>query len=194
MTTTNKKNISIANFTPEKDEKNNNDCITYCGLTCMLCLFCVFFCLYITCVVFSIIGLTEISDQTIRKEHCGSLLWRYVLTMIILLLIQSGSSLQIKNDDDSSNSFSLLFSLIFTYILSIIMVSWGSYELWGRDCSASLTKYTLYVCAYNVVILQFFILAVITIGTIIYLFLSCYYINKLSVKVDTDEDKKLNNV
>ena len=155
----------------ENKKSDCEDVCMCCGAMSLICTICGFAGAYITWLVFSIIGMTEVSDQTLREDHCGSLLWRYVLTMAIMTWIQVASS---KPKSDSDNSVTEAFcGLICTMLLAIGMASWGSYELWGRECSEDLKHYTLYTCAYTMVVYQWVIVGLIMICSIYLTFMGC---------------------
>ena len=155
----------------ENKKSDCEDVCMCCGAMSLICTICGFAGAYITWLVFSIIGMTEVSDQTLREDHCGSLLWRYVLTMAIMTWIQVASS---KPKSDSDNSVTEAFcGLICTMLLAIGMASWGSYELWGRECSEDLKHYTLYTCAYTMVVYQWVIVGLIMLGSIYLTFMGC---------------------
>lgn len=162
--------FDLADLRENKKSKCEDVCMC-CGAMSLICTICGFAGAYITWLVFSIIGMTEVSDQTLREDHCGSLLWRYVLTMAILTWIQVGSA---KPNSDSDNSASALCcGLSCTCLMAIGMASWGSYELWGRECSADLKQYTLYTCAYTMVVYQWVIVGLIMIGSIYLSYVGC---------------------
>ena len=72
--------FDLADLRENKNSKCEDACMC-CGAMSLICTILGFAGAYIAWLVFSIIGMTEVSDQTLREEHCGSLLWRYVLTM-----------------------------------------------------------------------------------------------------------------
>ena len=82
----------------EEKKSDCEDACMCCGACGLICLLLGLVGSYIAWLVFSIIGMTEVSDQTLRENHCGSLLWRYVLTMAILTWVQIGSAKPSKND------------------------------------------------------------------------------------------------
>ena len=53
------------------------------------------------------------------------------------------------------------------------MASWGSYELWGRSCSDDLKQYTIYTCAYSMVVYQWIIVGLLTIAALALSIMSC---------------------
>ena len=110
---------------------------------------------YIVWLVYSIIALTEVSDSTIHK-NCGSLLWRYVLTMCIMLGTSHYSATPNKDNTDKTS----LHALVIVLLIFSGMASWGSYELWGRDCSYDLRDYKIYTMAYIVVVYQWTIVGI----------------------------------
>ena len=156
-----------------REEKNNcQDVCLCCGACAGMCLVLGLIGAYITWLVFSIIGMTEVSDETMREDHCGSLLWRYVLTMAILTWVQVGTAKPAKSDADG-DLCGKLCGIVFVYLLAIGMASWGSYELWGRSCSDDLKEYTIYTCAYSMVVYQWIIVGLLTIGALTLSIMSC---------------------
>ena len=169
----------------ENKKSDCEDICMCCGAMSLVCTICGFAGAYITWLVFSIIGMTEVSDQTLREEHCGSLLWRYVLTMAIMTWIQVVSS---KPKSDSDNSVEAAFcGLICTMLLAIGMASWGSYELWGRECSEDLKHYTLYTCSYTMVVYQWVIVGLIMICSIYLTFIGCCGTQQEEVMIENNE-------
>lgn len=186
-----------------REEKNNcQDVCICCGACGIMCLVLGLIGAYITWLVFAIIGMTEVSDETMREDHCGSLLWRYVLTMAILTWVQVGSAKPSQSDGDG-DLCAKLCGIVFTYLLAIGMASWGSYELWGRSCSDDLKEYTIYTCAYSMVVYQWIIVGLLTIGALTLSIMSCMSSteptkvpvidNKLAYSKD-DEQKEFDNV
>lgn len=117
---------------------------------------------YIVWLVYSIVGLTEVSDKTIR-EHCGSLLWRYVLVMCILILFTHNVKSSKKDENEES-----LCNYVINYLITIAMSIWGAYELWGREsCINSLEKYTIYTTAYIITVYQFVVIGIVPIAFIV---------------------------
>ena len=176
--------FDLADLRENKNSKCEDACMC-CGACGLICLLLGLVGAYITWLVFSIIGMTEVSDQTLREDHCGSLLWRYVLTMAIMTWIQVGSA---KPKSDSDNGpLALCCGLGCTALLSISMASWGSYELWGRECSADLKQYTLYTCAYTMVVYQWIITGLITLVTLYVVCMGCCGTQPQEVVIDTNE-------
>ena len=174
-------------------ENKKNDCedvCMCCGALSLSCLVCGFAGAYITWLVFSIIGMTEVSDQTLREDHCGSLLWRYVLTMAIMTWIQVGSA---KSKSDSDNNLvTACCGLGCAIVLAIAMASWGSYELWGRECSYDLKQYTLYTCAYTMVVYQWVIVGLFMIISIYLTLMGCCGTYQEEVIVENNEISYIN--
>ena len=67
----------------------------------------------------------------------------------------------------------MLCGLTCTMLLAIGMASWGSYELWGRECSEDLKQYTLYTCATMVVYQWVIVLGLVMIGSIYITIMGC---------------------
>ena len=146
------------NSADQHKEKHSSiaDCLCVIGTTCLIVSLVIG---YIVWSVYTIIGLTQVTDYKIM-ENCGSLLWRYNLTMIIMILVQAASSKPKENED---NDFLVQFSgLICSYFLSIGLASWGTYEVLGRSCSGSLTQYTIYTTGYIMVITQWSFIIILT--------------------------------
>ena len=176
--------FDLADLRENKNSKWEDACMC-CGACGLICLLLGLVGAYIAWLVFSIIGMTEVSDQTLREEHCGSLLWRYVLTMAILTWIQVAS---VKPKSDSDNSLvAACCGLSCTMALAISMASWGSYELWGRECSADLKQYTLYTCAYSMVVYQWVIVGLISLVGLYVLCMGCCGTTQEEVTIDTNE-------
>ena len=179
--------MSEFDLTDLRENKNSKyeDACMCCGACGLICLLLGLAGAYITWLVFSIIGMTEVSDQTLREDHCGSLLWRYVLTMAIMTWIQVGSA---KPKSDSDNSLmAACCGLTITMLLAIGMASWGSYELWGRECSADLKQYTLYTCAYTMVVYQWVIVGIMTLVSLYIVCMGCCGTQPQEVVIDTNE-------
>jgi len=109
---------------------------------------------YVVWLVYSIIALTEVSDSTVRT-NCGSLLWRYVLTVCIMIV----TSFKLVNSskdstDKGDHALGICCVLSLTFIVFSGLASWGSYELWGRDCSDDLRDYKIYTMGYIAVVYQ----------------------------------------
>ena len=135
------------------------------GGTGLFCTVCGISVAYIVWLVYAIIGMTEVSDKTLTDEHCGSLLWRYVLTMIIMTLIQVRAS---KPNNDNDNMGATVCSLMFTYVTALGLAIWGAYEVWGRTCTDDLKQYTLYTCAYTMVVYQCVVVGLLTIMILVF--------------------------
>ena len=172
----------------EEKKSDCEDACMCCGACGLICLLLGLVGSYIAWLVFSIIGMTEVSDQTLRENHCGSLLWRYVLTMAILTWVQIGSAKPSKNDADG-DLCGKLCGILFSYLLAIGMASWGSYELWGRSCSDELKEYTLYPCAYSMVVYQWIIVGLITVAGLCLTVTGC--LSRESTKVPVNESNEL---
>ena len=115
---------------------------------------------YIVWAVYAIIGLNEVSDETLVTENCGSLLWRYNLTMIILTFIQMVSS---KPKDNEESTIAQLSGLLCSYFLGVGLATWGTYEIFERPCNNSITHYTLYTTGYIMVVTQWLFVGTITV-------------------------------
>ena len=182
--------VTMSEFTlSDVHENKKNDCedvCMCCGALSLTCLVCGFAGAYITWLVFSIIGMTEVSDQTLREDHCGSLLWRYVLTMAIMTWIQIGSAKSNKSDSDN-NAVAACCGLGCAIVLVIAMACWGSYELWGRECSEDLKQYTLYTCAYTMVVYQWVIVGLFMIFGISLTLMGCCGTHQEEVIVENNE-------
>ena len=111
--------------------------------------------------------MTQVSDETLRTDHCGSLLWRYILTMAIMVILQL-SNLKLKSDDNDKDlgPCAYMCAFIMIWLEGIAFGTWGAYELWGRPCSASLVQYTIYKTAMVMVVFQWFLVAVCTLSFI----------------------------
>lgn len=176
--------FDLADLRENKNSKCEDACMC-CGAMSLICTILGFVGAYIAWLVFSIIGMTEVSDQTLREEHCGSLLWRYVLTMAIITWIQVASA---KPKSDSDNSVvAACCGLTCTMLLAISMASWGSYEVWGRECSEDLKQYTLYTCAYTMVVYQWVIVGLIMIGSAYLTILGCCGSTPEEIVIDSNE-------
>ena len=176
----------------EEKKSDCEDACMCCGACGLICLLLGLVGSYIAWLVFSIIGMTEVSDETLRENHCGSLLWRYVLTMAILTWVQIGSAKPSKNDADG-DLCGKLCGILFSYLLAIGMASWGSYELWGRSCSDDLQQYTLYPCAYSMVVYQWIIVGLITIAGLCLAVTGCLSTESTKVPVNESNELSYNN-
>ena len=67
------------------------------------------------------------------------------------------------------------------------MASWGSYEVWGRECSEDLKQYTLYTCAYTMVVYQWVIVGLIMIGSAYLTILGCCGSTPEEIVIDSNE-------
>lgn len=172
------------------------ECILCLGGTGLFCTLCGIAVAYIVWLVYAILGMTEVSDKTLTTDHCGSLLWRYVLTMIIMTLIQMRAS---KPNSDDDNMGATVCSLMFTYVTALGLAIWGAYEIWGRTCTDDLKQYTLYTCAYTMVVYQCVVIGLLTIVVLVFctgLFASSNESvevkndNKLEYSINNDNDSK----
>ena len=141
-------------------KKSCQDCITCCGMAGLFGLLLATGVVYIVWVVYAIIGLTQVSDEIIRTEHCGSLLWRYVLTMIIVTLLQVVASKPREDAQEDRGILEQSCGLICGVFVGLAFSCWGAYEVWGRSCADTLTQYTLYKCALAIVVAQWVFLSV----------------------------------
>ena len=82
---------------------------------------------YITYFVYCIIALSKISDKTIRKHCEGSILWRYVLSSII---VPNAVSIISNNKSKDDNNVSKLFTF---FIAGVIMTVFGAIEFHTTD-------------------------------------------------------------
>ena len=154
-----------------QSESDSNDCTALCALCGGGCLIFALGVSLLVWLVFSIVALTEISDTTVREDYCGSLLWRYLLTMCIILTLSHISAS--KNSTPSEESASTaICSLICTCLLHLGLAIWGSYELWGRTCDKSLENLSIYTMSYIITVYQFVasgIVVLVMIGSCVYM-------------------------
>lgn len=108
----------------------------------------------VTWLVYSIIGLSKVSDSTIRDNYNGSLLWRYVLVMTIFVCLQLTQAQKSGSNSKDNDLASKMCSLLINLLLILGLASWGTYEIWGRSYDESLTNYLIYECAHAMVIYQ----------------------------------------
>ena len=176
----------------DDDDNKKEDLLMCCGATGLCCIVCGIGVGYIVWLVYSIIGMTEISDETLRTDHCGSLLWRYCLTMAIMTWFQVASSK--PNQNDSDDVCAKLCGLFITYLTAIGLASWGSYELWGRSCSSTLTNYTIYTTSYIMVVYQWVMVGLLSIifGTmLIWSCCSCPCSNETATTPDVKKSNEI---
>ena len=158
MSVEEKKTTVIADSTTKRED--NCAAASICIGGCTLCLTVVgLFASYVAWLVFTIIGLTEVSDSTIRDDYDGSLLWRYDLVLCIYPIIMHKSLVNQSNDENKSGNFCVN---VINYFVNIGLASWGTYELWYRSNDSELTEYLIYTTAYIMVIYQWVICALCT--------------------------------
>ncbi len=160
-------------------------CAAICGGMCLILGLAVSLLVWL---VFSIVALTEVSDSTVREEYCGSLLWRYLLTMCIVLFLSHGSAA--KNSNQSDEGFAaVLCSAVCGVLLHIGLATWGTYELWGRTCDNSLEDLSIYTVSLIITVYQWVlcgIVILVMLGSGIYM--TCIY-NPKPVKTNSLEYK-----
>lgn len=162
----------IVNSGQEPETKRSCEgCITCCGMTGVFGLLLSIGVGYVVWVVYAIIGLTQVSDEIIRTEHCGSLLWRYVLTMIIMTLLQVMVAKPREDAQEDRGVLEQFCGLICGVFVGLAFSCWGAYEVWGRPCADTLTEYTLYKCALAMVVAQWVFLSLFFIASIVGLIL-----------------------
>ena len=137
----------------QSQNKNSNESIENAKVCCVACSAGISILGLIACtitwIVYAIIGLSQVSDATIRDNYNGSLLWRYVLVMTIFICLQASQA-----NNKSEKNEAPICSLILNFLLMVGFASWGSYEIWGRNYKNSLTDYLIYKCSHAMVIYQ----------------------------------------
>tara|TARA_Y100000389_G_scaffold205125_1_gene263616 strand:- start:17343 stop:17861 length:519 start_codon:yes stop_codon:yes gene_type:complete len=156
-----------------------------CGVTSFLCTLSSISIGIIVWIVYAIIGLTEVSDKTIRN-HCGSLLWRYVVTMIVIIFIQIKSHTNHNNEKTETENKINLCYILFSWLQCVAFGSWGTYEIWGRNCTNELSKYLIYKMAYIIVYFEWVYASIILICTIV----MCISL----VSIGSQKNKELTNI
>jgi len=113
----------------------------------------------ITLLVFCIISLCSISWKT-TKNHCpGSELWVWLLVTIIYNALHGAQSSKTK--DKKTHCCTLLGALG--------ILSWGTYEMWGRSCTSALESYLLYKMSFAMLIFGWVVYGGVIIGTVAYI-------------------------
>jgi len=84
---------------------------------------------FITYIVFTIIGLTMTSNDTVLSKCPDSSLWIFVIVSMVMGVLNVG--INSITDKKSKKTLRLIIGLI----ISVGMTSWGSYEIWGNSCN-----------------------------------------------------------
>ena len=121
--------------------------------------------------VYSIIALSEISDKSVRNDYCGSLLWRYLLTTTILVGLSHLNAKQYTEKKDQIQQ--VICNGVCLLSLYIGLATWGTYELWGRQCDNSLDELSIYTMSYIITVYEWIISGIIVLGMVIFCVNSC---------------------
>ena len=155
----------------QSQSESEPECAPVCALCGGGCLIFALGVSLLVWLVYSIIALTEISDTTVREDYCGSLLWRYLLIMCVILTLSHISASKNSSTSEESSS-TVICSLICTCLLHLGLAIWGSYELWGRTCDKSLENLSIYTMSYIITVYQFVasgIVVLVMIGSCVYM-------------------------
>ena len=122
----------------------------------------------VACIVswltFTINALYDEPDRVIIS-HCGSLLWRYLLSMCFLIFIERPyASSECREVLDYPKS-------ICAYVLTLATASWGIYETWFRPCANELAHYHVYTM--SKLIIEYHLVMIVSFPTIVTLCISC---------------------
>ena len=171
-------NAKIERKQSKSEYESESDCVALCALCGGGCLIFALGVALLVWLVFSIIALTKISDATVREDYCGSLLWRYLLTMCIIMFLSHSSAA--KNSSTSEESSSVyICSLLCTCLLHLGLAIWGSYELWGRTCDKSIENLSIYTMSYIITVYQFVasgIVVLVMLGSCVYM--TCIHVTE----------------
>ena len=116
----------------------------------------------ITYVVFCIIALCSVSFRTM-KNHCEeSNMWVWLLVSIIYNATSVSSNASSKNDNPCV--------MIISFIISLGLLGWGSYEMWGVSCANNLSKYLVYQMTFSTLIISYSLIGSFIIGGVIVYF------------------------
>jgi len=138
------------NFTLESTKTSNKNVYAQC-MTLIIGIAITIGC--ITLLVYDIIALKRDSAQDIHDECEGSGLWYFVLINVILFVVQI---IIVQKDENKTGSLTL----------SIVMLTWGSIELWNVDCISNIDDTLLYTVATIHVIGSYITFGVLIIGLI----------------------------
>jgi hypothetical protein len=111
------------------EESDENESKILCNLIFIIIFSFTISSLLIIFIVYMIIGLIQTSINEINNSCPKSHLWYYSLIALILLIMQNIQIINSKKD----SKISLIMSCI-QILQSIVMLIWGSYELFGINC------------------------------------------------------------
>ena len=112
--------------------------------------------------VFCIIALCSVSLRTTQNRCEESNMWIWLLVMIINN-VASGSASSSSNKDN-------LCTAVCSFIISLGLIGWGSYEMWGVSCADDLSNYLVYKMTFATLIICYSLLGAFMIGGMIVYF------------------------
>ena len=117
--------------------------------------------------VFCIIALCSVSLRT-TQNHCEeSNMWVWLLVMVINNATSgsANSSSNSSSKDDKNPCVALC-----SFIISLGLIGWGSYEMWGVSCADDLSNYLVYKMSFATLIITYSLLGAFMIGGVIVCF------------------------
>lgn len=120
---------------------------------------------YMALLVYSITALVKTSHEDIQDECSSSNLWIYMIVVLAVSWFQGAAK---KNTNDAVNN-TIMFAIksAIDLTLSVGVIAWGGYELWGVSCANELHSEMLYTVAE----IYFFLYCIgsIMLGVIVYI-------------------------
>ena len=129
----------------------------------------------VTYYVFSIIGLTEISHNTVQNRCSDSNLWSYLLTVLIINIIVGNTSKKGAREKDTGET---IMSAAVSLIITVSLCTWGSIEFWNTCVQDKLSDTLLFKMVEVTIYLQYCIITII-------IFVIFYTCRKISSDVET---------
>lgn len=112
--------------------------------------------------VFCIMALCSVSLRT-TQNHCEeSNMWIWLLVMIINNAASGSANSSSKEGD--------LCVALCSLIISLGLIGWGSYEMWGVSCANNLSKYLVYQMTFSTLIISYSLIGSFIIGGVIVYF------------------------
>lgn len=107
-------------------------------------------------------ALCSVSLRT-TQNHCEeSNMWIWLLVMIINNAASGSANSSSKEGD--------LCVALCSLIISLGLIGWGSYEMWGVSCANNLSKYLVYQMTFSTLIISYSLIGSFIIGGVIVYF------------------------
>ena len=194
--TINKNINSPNNANPYSQVNKTNNCFINCIGGCGICSVIIFALgaigASIAYIVFSIMALVENNSNMISERCEKSNIWEFILTSLILNFISiNNSKVQAKSASKEEDFVILFWILIFQILLSSVIGTWGSLEIYNSDCAKEkLSSLLIYKMAEITTIIHISMVGIsiaIIIGCIIYV------LKKETTNIKKVQSKNLDN-